>query len=108
MRCNRSLNSTSLAVVPDSMRHEFALPSSASLFCRHPILHCVKNQPCVVQMEEFEACEVLQQVKGVSMTNHCMVRIDTSDTMMPTAVLYRGHEVTSFVVSVGGERRCRG
>lgn len=56
-------------------------------------------------MEAFEACAMLQKVEGVSMTSHCVVRIDTTDTIAPTAVLYRGHEVTSFVVSVGGERR---
>ena len=107
MRCGPSLNDTSLVVVPDSIRHEFVLPSSASLFCRYPVLHCVKHEPCEVRMEAFEACEMLQKVEGVSMTSHCVVRVDTTNTMVPTAVLYRGHEIASFVVSVGGERRRR-
>lgn len=87
-------------LLPPALPHSFLRPAAA-LFTLRPVVHCTRDAPCTVPMEDNDHCRLLRRLEGVSFSR-CLLSVDTSVSLPPTRVEYQGAVRGSFVLSVGG------
>ena len=52
-------------LLPPALLHSFLRPAAA-LFTLRPVVHCTRDAPCTVPMEDSDHCRLLRRLEGVS------------------------------------------